>query len=497
MQALTAGQIDALWEKRKSEILNSQAAVSVTGKVYYVSSKGSDNNSGLSPASPWKTLEKVSSAPLCEGDAVLFARGDVFRGNITVKSGVTYSAYGEGEKPRFYGWYKDLAEKGAWEMYCTEPKIWHLKDKILDCGTLVFNNGAAHSRKLIPSFNGKDFVCRDNTEKLFDIRRDMTKDLDILCLYSERLTETPSKGKSFPVPLIDNESYGELYLRCDRGDPAEVFESIEAVAGRYMFKVGSCNNVTLDNLCIKYIGGHAIAAGGSSVEGLAVTNCEIGWIGGTVQHYYGTDPNYPEGDRGSVTRYGNGVEIYGGCNGYKVENCYIYQVYDAAVTHQRTTNGKFFAMKNISYVNSLIENCTYSVEYFLEKTGGDTESYIEDCVIKGNIMRLAGFGWGNQRHNTHTPAHIKGWSFENTARGIYIEDNIFDRSTHRMLHTVAREEESLPMYKGNLYVQQKGAPFCQHGANREKEPDIIIYGDDAQTTVKELLGDREGTALFA
>lgn len=34
------------------------------------------------------------------------------------------------------------------------------------------------------------------------------------------------------------------------------------------------------------------------------------------------------------TRYGNGVEIYGGCDGYTIDNCYVHDVYDAGIAHQ-------------------------------------------------------------------------------------------------------------------------------------------------------------------
>ena len=99
----------------------------------------------------------------------------------------------------------------------------------------------------------------------FDMKAEMTRDLDMVCFYEERLTEKESKGESFPVPVIDDKSFGELYLRCDKGNPASVFDEIEALPKRNMFKIGSNNNVTVDNLCLKYIGAHAIGAGGKCV----------------------------------------------------------------------------------------------------------------------------------------------------------------------------------------------------------------------------------------
>jgi hypothetical protein len=43
-------------QARKTEILNSADEVRISGCTYYVSNDGDDTNTGLSPASPWKTL---------------------------------------------------------------------------------------------------------------------------------------------------------------------------------------------------------------------------------------------------------------------------------------------------------------------------------------------------------------------------------------------------------------------------------------------------------
>jgi hypothetical protein len=290
--------------------------------------------------------------------------------------------------------------------------------------------------------------------------------------------------------VIDGESYGDLYLRCDKGNAAEVFDEIEAVVRRSGFAVGRNDHVTIDNICVKYIGVHGISGGGH-VVGLHVSNCEFGWIGGTIQHYKGTDPNYPQGRRGTVTRYGNAVEIYGGCEDYTVENCYIYQVYDAGITHQVTTNGKTYSMTNIRYRNNLIEYCVYSIEYFLEKTEGDVESYIDDCEISHNILRFSGYGWGQQRHNTHTPAHIKGWSYENTAGNYSVHDNVFDRAAYRMVHLVAKKQESCPEMYRNTYIQDMGMMLGQYGANEAEEPPILTFDERIDETVSQILGDRD------
>ena len=474
--------IEKLSEKRKEEILGAKDSITITGTTYYVSTDGNDDNDGKSETTPWRTLGKVSSAPLSAGDGVAFKRGDTFRGSVRTQEGVTYFAYGEGDKPKLYAWDKNLADPDLWELVDKEHNIWKLKDAILDCGTLVFNEGEAHSRKLIPSYKNGKFVCRNDESKDFVMKDEMTCDLDIFCSYTERMTTHPSKGESFPVPVVEFDNYGDLYLRCDNGNPGEVFTSIEALAKRNMFTIKDINNVKIDNICMKYIGAHAIAAGGKSCKGLHVTNCEIGWIGGTIQNYLGLDPNYPEGMRGSVTRYGNGVEIYGGCEDYLVKDCYIYQCYDAGITHQYTTHGEKIAMTNIRYLDNVVEYCVYSIEYFLEKIN-DTESYIDDCVIAGNILRHSGYGWGQQRHNTHTPAHIKGWSYENTASHYVIYNNIFDRAAYRMLHLVAKYESSLPVMTSNTYIQNDGMTLGQYGANETSEPEVIPFDKNAEEII--------------
>ena len=477
-------KFDLLAQNRKREILESKDNLHIIGNTYYVSCDGNDDNDGLSPSTSWKSLAKVSSAKLNKGDGVLFRRGDTFRGSVIAQPGVTYGAYGEGEKPVLYGWVKNLADSSLWQEVDKERHIYKLTEKILDVGTLVFNDGEAHSIKLIPSYKNGKFVCRDDESKAFVFSSEAKRNLDIYWHYDEDLTIEPSRGENFPIPKISEYSLGDLYVRSDNGNPGEIFSSIEALTRRAMFIVGENSDVRIDNLCIKYVGLHAIAAGGENVKGLKVTNCEIGWIGGCIQHYFGTDPNYPQGGRGTVTRFGNGVEIYGGCDNYEVSSCYIYEVYDAGVTHQITTNGKRYTLSNIRYENNLIERCVYSIEYFLDMNEGDTDSIMQNVAICKNVLVLSGYGWGQQRHNVDTPAHIKGWEYVNNAKDFYIYDNVLDRSAYRLLHIVANDEKSLPKMSSNTYIQHKGKTFGTYGTTKNCTKKTITYDENVSNLLK-------------
>lgn len=485
---------DELFQKRKLEIKNTKDNLKITGTAYYVSNSGDDSNDGKSESAAWKTFKKVNEAELKEGDGVFFKRGDLFRGTLEAKTGVSYGAYGEGEKPKFYSADKPLNDKNLWELYDKEHNIWKLKEKILDVGTIVFDDGKAHSRKLIPTYNGVKYVCRDNTQKDFDVKTEMTKDLDLFWFFEGNLSTEPSKGENFPIPTFNGVSEGELYLRCDGGNPAEVFSEIEPLVHRHSIKVGSNRNVTVDNICMKYIGMHGVSAGGY-VKNLTVTNCEFGWIGGCIQNFAGLDPNYPEGRRGSVTRYGNAIEIYGGCDGYLVANNYIYEVYDAGITHQITTSSKKM-LENIEYRDNILEKCVYGIEYFLDQIEGERESCMKNVFMRDNFIRLSGYGWGQQRHNTDTPALIKGWSYVNTGENQIIENNIFDRSAYRMLHLVAQKDSFCPTMKNNTYIQHIDATLGQYGGNEVKEPDIIKFDQNAKQSIKDIFGDKEAKVYY-
>lgn len=79
------------------------------GTTYYVSSSGSDLNSGRSEQEAWKTLEKVNSMIFSPGDSILFHSGDIWIGQLSPKGSgdvdncIYLGSYGEGRKPYIAG----------------------------------------------------------------------------------------------------------------------------------------------------------------------------------------------------------------------------------------------------------------------------------------------------------------------------------------------------------------------------------------------------------
>ena len=83
--------------------------------TYYVDPAGSNGNTGLSPAAPWRTLLKVGISTFQPGDTILFKRDGVWNEWLTPPSSgaagnlIKFDAYGSGRPPEFTGAYATTA----------------------------------------------------------------------------------------------------------------------------------------------------------------------------------------------------------------------------------------------------------------------------------------------------------------------------------------------------------------------------------------------------
>ena len=407
------------------------------GEVFYLSADGDDSNNGRSLRTPWKSLNALKTHRFKPASTVLFRRGDIWRGSFEAQPGVTYGAYGIGKKPCLCGSPFDGAKSGTWTEVC--PDIWRFSERIPDdCGGIVFDGGTCAARKYVLNYEGPVPV-ENVTKEPFRGYFDLTGDL--------------SFWHDLEPGAVHSDDRGTIYLRSEHGNPAERFREIEFLPRRHGISV-SCDNVTIDNLSVMYCGAHGIGAG--TVNGLCVKNSVFGWIGGSLQYV----------KDGRPVRFGNGVEIYGGCRNYTVENCHVYQCYDAGITFQFSSGGQQdILMDGIRFSGNLIEKCSYSVEYFLgapETPAADRQ--MRDILISGCIMRQAGYGWGIQRPDRQTPAHIKAWDHFNRRTGPFlIENNIMDQSRYMILHIGVSDEAWLPDFRGNTIRQYRGASFGRIG----------------------------------
>ena len=398
-----SGGYDAKAKTLRDKISKSQSKYDITGTTYYISPKGDDFNSGTSPEDAWQTLDAlmVNGFLFEPGDAILFERGGVYRANTSViisTSNITFGAYGEGVKPCLYGSQLNYANTDIW-VSSNKKNIWKMDFPLRDAGIMVFNNG---------EFGG---------------------------IKKNGLASMKENGHFY-----HNTKEKTLYLYCDKGNPGKVWENIEIGTDQRIISVyGNKHDITIDNICFKYTGAHAIDFFENNYN-IKVTNCEFGWIGGSV----------PSG----VTRYGNAIQFWDSCWNVEIKNNWIYQVYDAGITFQYSIYGNDGGWyHDIEFSNNLIEYCTYSIEIFTSLPDG----YMKNITIDSNVMRFAGYGIGNQRPDSINVSHICGWNqnYGEAVENFIIKNNIFDCSTTQIIDWASGNEPLVGFNVfGNTFYQK-------------------------------------------
>ena len=346
----------------------------ITDSVYYISSvRGNDENDGRSPERPWKSCSMLASAEIVRGDTVLFECGSVFREQIDIISGVTYSSYGYGEKPLFYGSF-DASGKDSWER--VDEDIYRYKEYIdmyKDIGNVVFDGGKAWGIKI-----QKCDDC-DMSLALKEVTNGIEFFGDIASVPFERADQLPKVDLAY---FHSND--GHIYLCCKNGSPTDRFSSIELSRSIKIFNSYSyTEDVSFSNLHFSCVACFAIRMSGC--KNITVRNCSFEFIGGAIQFGYECPwRNYR-------TRYGNAIENWGSCIGMTVENCYFNQIYDAGITTQ--TNDATARMEDLCYCGNVF-NCN---QYAFELWAGGSESHFENITINGNIGKNTGGGMTTQR----------------------------------------------------------------------------------------------------
>ncbi len=487
-------------ERRREAIQNSHTNVTVTGKKYYVSNSGNDNNDGLSPQTSWNTITKVNNVKLNPGDGVFFKRGDLWRSQLLIcQNGITYSAYGEGDKPRIFGSPENGSGAEKWKLLEGTKNIWVFYKDMQDCGGIVLNNSKV-AGKYCAYWNGTRYM-----------------DLGKSPLLGDNSDETLRKAKPFDVKTIDNlrffnkisyadENYysrsGELYLRCDAGNPGIVYNSIEFITGfandeSCQALVSLASDSIVDNLCLKFCSSGAYM-GDQGHTNEILQNCEIGYIGGTMWMGY-TGHNYGGNDFGClINRSGDGV-LMGGSNNKCINN-YIYQVWDNAVTVEASGEKDQLIENNyIEYCHGGLmtggwnmvdvnepqyENITFANNYVMWMGRFNNWSHFYDGLDNGGAQILISNNPGN--------------------RNIKYINNVFYESLDNPIVTYYNYDPKQPItFSGNTYIQLNGGLLIDYehytknksGKYVLHKGDIYYYNDDALQTINSVLGDRTATVL--
>lgn len=427
-----SGELDDDADEMRAEILaHTEQSVTITGTTYYVSQNGKDTNNGKSPKTAWVSLDAVekNSAQFKSGDAVLFERGGVFRGNINLQSGVYYGAYGTGDRPCIYGSAKNYATSKWIEV---GQNVWRLSERFSsDVGVMVFNHGEAVG------------IQKDS-------RSDIKENFDFYC---------------------DRNNNNRIYLYLDE-DPNGLFVSVEIGINKTIFLFDGKKDITVENLCFKYTGGHAVRGGGT--ENVTVRYCEIGYIGGSFLS--------------SGVRYGNGVELIGNSKNSLVENNWIYQIYDSGITHQ----GDRCVVENFVAKGNLVEFCGMgAIEYWHTKG-----AVMKNVLYTENMLRFSGYGFGGLlRPDKNMCAAIQsngkstGTGY-NEAENFIIRNNIFEFGTYQLINATSGAGTP-PKFDGNTYIQVSGKWLGYYEDNTN-----IRFNTSATAIIKNTWGDANAQIVF-
>lgn len=343
-------------------------STSVFATTYYVDDiAGNDLNNGLSPSSAWQTLTKVNATVFSPNDSILFIRGGVWRGQLIPKSGsslgyITYSDYGTGNKPLFLG-SVNKSQTGDW--IDEGGNIWRCSETFpTDIGNLIFNNATS-------------FGIKKWSQTNLLTQGDYWYDL----------------------------SSGNVRL-FSTSNPASFYSEIECALRNHIIFFQNVSYAVFNNLSLKYGAAHGF--GGGNTQHLIIRACDISYIGGGD-----LDRN------GSNVRFGNGIEFWANAINNTVEQCKIWEIYDAGLSNQNHTNA--VQQFNIRYHNNIIYNCALASFEYWNMPSTSTTSYI---YFENNTCINAGYGWGIQRPD-RVGAHILLAYNEAITDSIFIRNNIF------------------------------------------------------------------------
>ncbi len=206
-------------------------------------------------------------------------------------------------------------------------------------------------------------------------------------------------------------------------NPALYYDGIELALTRHIVNLQDKSNVVLENIDVRYGGGHGISA--VSTSHIIIRKCDISFVGGGDQ--YG---NYK-------VRYGNGIEFWNTSQDTLVENCRLENIYDAALT---TQGDKPNTKRNQDFRDNIVSNSEYSLEFWNRGDGSSTEN----VLFEKNNCSDAGFGWSHkQRWDGPNGRHIMIYSNSASTKNVVIRKNIFDGATESGIRIYADKDVDL------------------------------------------------------
>lgn len=434
-------------DERRSAIMTAASVETAAGTSYYVANTGDDGNDGLSPETPWRTVARVNEAALRPGDGVFFRRGDLWREVIrNPYADILYSAYGEGEKPAFYGSPENGGGAERWTLLEGTDNIWVYKTPMTMLGCITFDRGKAVASQHLSYWNGSAYTEQGTSDVPVDVRNMKNMRFFVDIDLTEFQKDPEHRLENGDLAVYDCWETGTLYLRCDEGNPGALYSEIEFTTGKVMQVPGGC---VMDNLCIYYMSTGVMTAP-DSLRGITVQNCEIGFVGDTYLCF--RQESFCGGDGGegfNANGYGN-----------VLKNCYVHHTRDGIVTVELGWDGTIQAGQNrmggLECTGNLFAYCNNGVGIisFLDRDIDITMDSIEIC---DNLFLYTGYLEDYTRLGkdslTGTVLHVYfPDGFWSDLKNTTVHDNVFYLSCGKLMELLNLGRAEID-FSGNTYVQ--------------------------------------------
>lgn len=468
--------------ERKETILNSSTEIvkadefipgeTYTGTAYYISPNGNNDNTGLSPETAWKTVERINWGDVQEGDAVFFERGGVYRLDerpLFLISNVTYSAYGEGTKPVLTLCQENSARVECWELWHdgeNGEKIWKYYQQIADVGGIVLDDIsyakriyewptpegwlALNIQEMDPAHGAPSpedpcaLLSVSTTEEYRTVEEQLSTDLTYL-------SRVDLSNLEYPVDFGAEFRTGDLFLRCDAGNPGECFEDIAIIAKQQsqygeiydnVIDGAHANGWVLDNISVKHYGSSGIFGWHSSGKGAIIQNCTVEWGGNHIHQVQSEQPTR------AYFLIGDG--IYGLSNNVTIRNNYMRHGGNAFTFESNWET--IDSLGTYSATGNLIENCGQGIRTYL--VNHEQESSFDQLILKDNIIIDTGNSMNNACFEEPVAIDI-GYESVQYADYIDVSENILIGSTLAMFRIPDSAGVEMNIHD-NIIAQSRG-----------------------------------------
>ena len=430
-----------LWEDQIANGVYSVTAEELNKNMltYYVSSsEGDDNNLGISPDAPKKTLSQLSGK---SNITVLLKCGDTFEmdDSFSAGSNCIYATYGKGPRPvvSYYmkpdrPFKKAVGYTNIWQMDLLDmPGVYNTTGNKDNCnlGQLVVD-GEVNWKRL--SVSSAEAVTYDFAKQL----------------------ETTADG-AWAIDWLDS----VLYYYSEE-DPNQKDIKVAPDVHGVVFK--DVKNTTLKGWTIEGAGSHGCNL--TNTNNVTISSCFFHNIGGSIHVSAGI-------------RYGNAVQVWDGGINVTIAHNYADWVFDTCYTNQGSNSTCYG--ENIIFENNIGAHSFTGIE-----TWGDSYSTVpfKNLVYRNNIIYdmcditdsdkylFAGadgqlvFGGENQGEYI---SYRGGYTFNqmaciNVANSeisgeLKVDDNVF-WNTNRLLVLVGDIQRGYPSMNNNLFYAEVTTP---------------------------------------